>query len=71
MIQRDVDIFYMVGGHIHRLGMTPKILKYDAGIWSHVGDLQHGRSMPSLAFNDNQLLIIGGWSDTYSDNDAT
>ena len=61
----------MVGGVVQGLGHTSKILKYDAGIWSHVGDLQHAREQPSLAFNDNQLVIIGGWSNTYSDNDAT
>ena len=61
----------MVGGRVRYIGNTPKILKYESGVWTHVGDLQHARHHPVLAFNDNELFIIGGWSDTFTDNDAT
>ena len=71
LIQRDVDTFFMVGGGVQYTGFTTKILKYESGVWTHVGDLQHGRSRHRLAFNDNQLLILGGWSNTSTDNDAT
>ena len=55
----------MVGGRM-RTGNTSKILKYDSGVWTHVGDLQHARHGLGLVFNDNELIILGGWSDTYT-----
>ena len=72
-IQRDEDTFYVVGGNQSRPGNSRKILKYEGDVWSHVGDLQIARHSPALAFNGNELIIIGGWADGYRfpDNDAT
>ena len=68
IIQRDVDTFFMVGGR-HRVGNSSKILKYESGVWTHLGDLQHARHGLVLALNDNELIILGGWSQTFTSND--
>ena len=68
LIQRDVDTFFTVGGR-GRGGNSSKILKYESGVWTHVGDLQHARHGLSLALNDNEIIILGGWSQTFTSND--
>ena len=76
-IQRDVDSFYVVGGQQDGIAIHKKILKFEANVWSHIGDLQFSRTgEPTLAFNGNELLIMGGyshevWGDAFTDNDAT
>ena len=76
-IQRDIDTFYVVGGQQDGIGIHKKILKFEANVWSHVGDLQISRQQAALAFDGNELLIIGGWGtyngvhNTFPDNDAT
>ena len=62
IIQREEDIFYVVGGGLRwsdGRGVTT-IAKYDAGVWTHVGDLLRYRTKPNLVFNGNELIIIGG-----------
>ena len=63
-------MFYIVGGR-GRYGDLSKILKWEAEVWSHVGDLQHPRHGLVLAMNGDQLLIMCGWSTTFTDNQAT
>lgn len=70
LIQRDKDLFYIVGGNGNGSDST-KIIKWDAEVWSHVGDLQHRRHLAVLAMNGNQLLIIAGVSATFTDTQAT
>lgn len=76
-IQRDGDSFFVVGGMIDTIGIQRKVLKFEANVWSHEGDLQITRGrMHALAFNGNELLIIGGTSnarvgDAFENNDAT
>ena len=62
IIQREEDIFYAVGGNLRYGGVVTTIAKYDAGVWTHVGDLLSARTMAGLVFNGNELLIIGGSS---------
>lgn len=71
LIQRDEDLFYIFGGHTRRSGFVSKILKWEAEVWSHVGDLQYPRAGSVLAMNGDQILIIAGWSNTFTDNEAT
>ena len=76
-IQRDVDTFYVVGGQQDGIAIHKKILKFEANVWSHVGDMQFSRrDEPQLAFNGNELLIMGGysherWGAPFTDDDAT
>lgn len=72
-IQRDEDTFYAVGGDLDRQGKQTKIVKYQADVWSHVGDLQIPRTDPSVVFNGNELIIIAGWGEQnqYENNEAT
>ena len=60
----------MVGGAERGTPVT-KILKYDASVWSHVGDLQIARYDFTLAFDGNELLVIGGWGNDFTSTDAT
>ena len=63
-IQRDVDSFFVVGETIDTIGLQRKVLKFEANVWAHEGDLQISRiRMPALAFNGNELLIFGGYGD--------
>ena len=71
VVQSDVDTFYTVGGHHDIQRYINKILKYEANVWTHVGDLQHARHLPAAALSGNQLWTFGGASDTFADNDAT
>ena len=72
LIQRDEDLFYIVGGRgAWNYGDFSKILKWEAEVWSYVGDLQHARNFPVLAMNGDQLLIMAGWSTTFTNNQAT
>ena len=67
----------MVGGQQDGIAVHKKILKFEANVWSHVGDMQFSRTgEPQLAFNGNELLIMGGasnpaWGVAFTNNDAT
>ena len=60
----------MTGGSTN-FGFSTKILKYEADVWTHVGDFQRARYLHSTVFNGNQLVIIGGIGSDFDNNDAT
>ena len=69
IVQRDVDLFYTVGGRHDTYQDITKVLKYEADVWTDAGDLQHGRHFHVAAeLTPNQLWILGGYSSTYTND---
>lgn len=60
IIQKDFDTFFIVGGKTEENGHVPTVLKYQADVWSQLGDLVHARWWSGLAINGNELLVMGG-----------
>ncbi|MCT2585528.1 carboxypeptidase regulatory-like domain-containing protein [Actinophytocola gossypii] len=54
-------IVYSLGGRSGIRQAIQDVYAYDAGVWTRLADLPHGREKPAAGFVDGRLYVVGGW----------